>query len=75
MGDEIGDLLFSIVNFSRHMKIDSEQCLKNTCRKFIKRFDFMEEYAERNGIDFKSLSLAEKDKLWEIAKKNLKFID
>lgn len=69
--DEIGDLIFSIVNLSRHLKVDSEQCLKETCRKFIRRFDFMEEYAEKNGIDFKSISLAEKDKLWEIAKKSL----
>ncbi len=67
--DEIGDVLFSIVNFTRHLGIDCEQCLKQTCRKFIKRFDFMEKYAEENNLDFKKLSLKEKDKLWEIAKK------
>jgi len=67
--DEIGDVLFSIVNFSRHLGIDCEQCLRQTCRKFIKRFDFMEKYAEENNLDFKKLSLKEKDKLWERAKK------
>ena len=69
ISDEIGDLLFSIVNLSRHLKIDSEDSLKDTCKKFIKRFDFMEKYALEHGLDFKKLSLAEKEKLWEIAKK------
>lgn len=68
---EIGDLLFTIVNFCRHLDIDSEQALKNTCRKFIKRFDFMQEYSGKHGIDFKSLSPEEKDKIWELAKKEL----
>ena len=71
VADEIGDTLFSIVNFSRHLGIDCEQCLKNTSKKFIQRFDFMEKYAKENNLDFKKMSLEEKDKLWEIAKKNL----
>jgi len=71
VANEIGDTLFSIVNFSRHLDIDCEQCLKNTSKKFIQRFDFMEKYAKENNLDFKKMSLEEKDKLWEIAKKNL----
>jgi tetrapyrrole methylase family protein/MazG family protein len=71
VADEIGDTLFSIVNFSRHLGIDCEQCLKNTSKKFIQRFDFMEKYAKENNLDFKKMSLEEKDKLWEIAKSNL----
>ncbi|MBC7333716.1 MAG: nucleoside triphosphate pyrophosphohydrolase [Actinobacteria bacterium] len=67
--DEIGDILFSIVNFCRHLGIDSEECLKSTCKKFIKRFDFMEEYAQKKSLDLKKLSLEEKDRLWEISKK------
>jgi tetrapyrrole methylase family protein / MazG family protein len=70
ISDELGDILFSIVNLSRHLKIDSEESLKNTCKKFINRFDFMENYALEHGLDFKNMSLAEKDKLWEIAKKS-----
>ncbi|MCL5073930.1 MAG: nucleoside triphosphate pyrophosphohydrolase [Actinobacteria bacterium] len=70
ISDELGDILFSIVNLSRHLKIDSEESLKNTCKKFIDRFDFMEDYALKHGLDFKNLSLAEKEKLWEIAKKS-----
>ena len=61
--------MFSIVNLSRHLDIDSEKSLRDTCKKFIKRFDYMEKYAEENNLDFKKLSLEEKDRLWEIAKK------
>jgi tetrapyrrole methylase family protein/MazG family protein len=70
ISDELGDILFSIVNLSRHLKIDSEESLKNTCKKFINRFDFMEDYALKHGLDFKKLLLAEKEELWEIAKKS-----
>jgi tetrapyrrole methylase family protein/MazG family protein len=70
ISDELGDILFSIVNLSRHLKIDSEESLKNTCKKFINRFDFMEDYALKHGLDFKNLSLTEKEELWEIAKKS-----
>ena len=68
--NEIGDVLFSIVNLSRHLGIDCEQSLKQTCKKFIRRFDFMEKRAEEANLDFKKLSLKEKDKLWEAAKRN-----
>jgi len=71
ISDEAGDLLFSIVNLTRHINIDGEQALKGTCKKFIKRFDFMEKYTADKGIDFKNLTLVEKDKLWEIAKEQL----
>jgi len=69
--NEIGDVLFTIVNFSRHLDIDCEQSLYKTSRKFIERFDFMEKYADENSLDFKKLPLKEKDKLWEIAKKEI----
>lgn len=71
ISDEAGDLLFSIVNLTRHINIDSEQALKGTCKKFIKRFDLMEKYAADKGLDFKNLTLEEKDKLWKIAKEDL----
>jgi tetrapyrrole methylase family protein/MazG family protein len=71
ISDEAGDLLFSVVNLTRHINIDSEQALKGTCKKFIKRFDFMEKYAADKGLDFKNLTIEEKDKVWEIAKEQL----
>ncbi len=68
---EIGDLLFSIVNYSRHLGIDCEQSLSSTNKKFIERFKFMEKQAEAEKLDFKKMPLKEKDKLWESAKKKL----
>jgi len=69
LSDELGDLLFSIVNLSRHLNIDSEKSLRDTCKKFISRFDYMEKHAQEHNMDFPKLPLEEKDKLWEIAKK------
>ena len=69
--DEIGDILFTEVNFSRHLGIDCEESLYGTSKRFIRRFDFMERYAKENNLNFRKLSLKEKDKLWEIAKKEL----
>jgi tetrapyrrole methylase family protein / MazG family protein len=74
ISEEAGDLLFSTVNLTRHINIDSEQALKETCKKFINRFDFMEKYAADKGLDFKNLTLEEKDKLWEIAKERVQEI-
>jgi tetrapyrrole methylase family protein/MazG family protein len=71
ISSEIGDVLFTIVNISRHLDMDCEQSLYETSKKFIKRFDSMEKYADKNGLDFKKLPLKEKDKLWEIAKKEI----
>ncbi len=68
---EIGDVLFTMVNISRHLDMDCEQSLYETSKKFIKRFDSMEKYADKNSLDFKKLPLKEKDKLWEIAKKEI----
>jgi len=68
VSEELGDMLFSIVNLSRHFDIDAEAALRDTSKKFIERFDLMEEIAKEKGIDFRSLSLEEKDKLWEEAK-------
>ena len=69
--DEMGDLLFSIMNYSRHLKIDIEKSLKDTSRKFINRFKLMEKAAVEKGQDFKKLSLEEKEKLWEKSKKQI----
>ncbi len=72
LSEEIGDLLFSIVNLCRHLKIDAEESLKKTCKKFIKRFNYMQEYSEDNNLDFKNLSINKKDEIWELAKKKIK---
>jgi tetrapyrrole methylase family protein/MazG family protein len=66
--DELGDVLFSLVNLSRHLNLDSEECLKQTCKKFIKRFNDIEKLAKIRNLDFKNLPLSDKDKLWEEVK-------
>lgn len=61
---ELGDLLFSIVNLSRHLDIDSEDALRLTCKKFIRRFDAMEKLAKERNLEFKNIPLEHKDRLW-----------
>lgn len=68
MFEEFGDLLFSMVNVSRFLSIDSEESLHESTAKFIRRFDSMERAAASRGLDFESLSLEELDNLWDEAK-------
>lgn len=68
---ELGDLLFSIVNYGRHLGVDIEKSLQDTGRRFIERFKLMEKMAEEKDLNFSGLSLKEKDRLWEIAKKKV----
>ncbi len=65
---EIGDVLFSAVNVSRLLKIDSEKALSDTSEKFISRFEEMEKLCKERDIDINSLSLTELDKLWDEVK-------
>ncbi len=70
IADELGDLLFSIVNWSRHLKLDAEAALRAANAKFERRFAAMESLARARGLDLKSLSAAEWDALWREAKLN-----
>lgn len=63
--EEIGDLLFSVVNTARLLGVDSESALRDTVKKFINRFNQMEELAKKRNISLEKLSLSEMDKLWE----------
>lgn len=65
VAEEIGDLLFAVVNFARFHKVDAEHALKQASAKFERRFRDMELSA---GADFVGLSLNEKEKLWQQAK-------
>ncbi|MDP4088384.1 MAG: nucleoside triphosphate pyrophosphohydrolase [Bacillota bacterium] len=67
--EEIGDLLFAGVNVSRFLEINPEEALTNTSNKFIKRFEFIEKSAEREGMNLKDMTLEQMDELWEKAKK------
>ncbi|HEX3043567.1 MAG TPA: nucleoside triphosphate pyrophosphohydrolase [Bacillota bacterium] len=66
--DEFGDILFSLVNVARFIKINPELALGRTIAKFNKRFRYMEQEAVKMGRNLKEMSLAEMDKLWEQAK-------
>jgi tetrapyrrole methylase family protein / MazG family protein len=66
--EEIGDLLFALVNFARKKELDAEQLLNQATTKFAARFQAMERLAEERSVEFVSLPLAQKDLLWEEAK-------
>jgi tetrapyrrole methylase family protein/MazG family protein len=66
--EEIGDLLFSVVNVARFLKIQPELALRATIEKFIKRFRYIEETALQSGKKLDKMSLQEMDKLWNEAK-------
>jgi XTP/dITP diphosphohydrolase len=68
MEREFGDLLFSLVNFSRFLDIDPEAALEKTNKKFISRFRMMEDIAKENNQELKQMTLAEMDALWNKAK-------
>tara|TARA_B100001142_G_scaffold330086_1_gene396101 strand:+ start:1558 stop:2334 length:777 start_codon:yes stop_codon:yes gene_type:complete len=63
--EELGDVLFSIVNLSRHININPEVALDKSVIKFIKRFQKLESYLVKENIDFKKQSLSDLDKLWD----------
>ena len=66
--DELGDMLFVIVNIARYLKIDSESALKRANRKFKTRFQHMEEELARQGKTLESTNLDEMETLWQRAK-------
>ena len=65
---ELGDLLFSVVNAARWMGIDAEPALRGTNRRFFARFTQMERISRERGTTFDTLSLDEKESLWQEAK-------
>ena len=66
---EFGDVLFSMINYARFLKIDPESALERTNKKFIKRFQYLESKAKLLGKTLKEMSLAEMDVYWNEAKK------
>jgi len=65
---EFGDLLFSLVNYSRFLDIDAEEALERTNKKFIKRFQYLETESAKDGKKMGEMTLAEMDEYWEKAK-------
>lgn len=69
--EELGDLLFSVVNVARFLKVDPEEALTRATDKFQNRFSVVESLADERGIDIQSASLETLDRLWDEAKKVL----
>ncbi|SDJ83492.1 bifunctional methyltransferase/pyrophosphohydrolase YabN [Natronincola ferrireducens] len=67
--EEVGDLLFAVVNLARFLKVNPEDALNATCNKFIYRFRYIEEKAMEAKQDIKKMTLSKMDELWEEAKK------
>lgn len=68
MADELGDLLFSLVNVARHLKVNPEESLRLATNRFTSRFQFIEQEAARNGRTVTDLTLTEMDAYWNTAK-------
>ena len=66
---EFGDVLFSMINYARFLKINPEDALERTNKKFIKRFQYLESKATEIGKPLSEMTLAEMDVFWEEAKK------
>lgn len=66
---EFGDVLFSMINYARFLKINPENALERTNKKFIKRFQYLESKSNELGKPLKDMTLAEMDVFWEEAKK------
>lgn len=75
MEDELGDLIFSLVNVGRFVEINAEEALRKTIARFITRFHYVEESLKKKSKTLNTASLSEMEKLWSKAKdkeKNLK---
>ena len=68
--DEFGDVMFALVNYARFAKVDPEQALELTNKKFIRRFQFIETLAAGQGKSLNDMSLEEMDALWNQAKQS-----
>ena len=70
--EEIGDLIFSVINLSRKMKIDPENALRLTNKKFLERVNYIEKELLKVGRKFNETSLEELEELWINAKKEIR---
>jgi XTP/dITP diphosphohydrolase len=67
--EEFGDLIFSLINYARWLKINPDDALESTNRKFKYRFESIEKYAQKKNIKMEEMTLSEMDEVWEQAKK------
>ena len=72
VADEIGDVLFTIVNVARRLNVDPELALRSTSRKFVTRVERASELAAERGDDWRRLGLEEQDRYYDLAKEQLR---
>ena len=65
---EFGDVLFSLINYARFIDVDPESALERTNKKFIKRFQYLETKAKKNGESLKDMTLEQMDVYWNESK-------
>lgn len=70
MEEELGDVLFSFINYARFLQVDAENALELTNKKFIHRFTQMEQLALKDGKDLANMSLEEMDDIWNSIKRH-----
>jgi ATP diphosphatase len=68
VGDELGDLIFAVVNIGRHVKADPEQALRGTNTKFRRRFNHIETVLDAEGESLEAASLERMEEIWQAAK-------
>lgn len=66
--NELGDLMFALINYSRFIGVNPETALERTNKKFIRRFNYLEEQAQLAGMELKKMNLSEMDVFWNQAK-------
>jgi XTP/dITP diphosphohydrolase len=69
MEKEFGDVFFSLINAARLYKINPDNALEHTNKKFIQRFTYLEEYAKQHEIALSDMPLAKMEEIWQLAKK------
>ncbi|OHX68593.1 nucleoside triphosphate pyrophosphohydrolase [Flammeovirga pacifica] len=72
MEDEFGDVMFSMINYARFLNINPSDALERTNKKFISRFNYIEDKMKEKGLSFDDTTLEQMDKFWEESKKNKK---
>ncbi len=68
MEEEMGDMLFSVINLARHLGINPENALEMTNKKFIRRFNYVEQEVLKSGHQLKDMTLQQLDEKWDEAK-------
>jgi len=70
IAEEVGDLLLAVTNLARHLKVDPEQALRQANRKFIGRFEMLEQSLRGSGDDWSDLTLEQLEERWQAVKRD-----